>query len=296
MTVHIVCQRPEAERILPRQARYLAEDLGWTVSERPDDGASVNYLFNYADGWLRFRWYERTPLAAYYTHYEPGTAKAQLWDQSATFVELRTCNNEEAARMVRPTGETAKVAAPIDREHFTLGRNVGRDAQRTRGKPVVGLNGWCDGKTQRKGAHLVNELLALGWDRLATWRACGKGWPVPTRWYAWEALPDFYRGLDYLLCTSLYDAGPAGPLEALCCGIPVIVPSGVGLCDELPEGPGVYHYDRGDVAGMSRALHRAMEDPRPRDPEVLRRLTVGYTREQWSRDHHEAFRRMGWTR
>ncbi len=295
MTVHIVCQRPEAPRILPKLARYLADDLGWTISPRPDDGATVNYLFNYGDGWLRYRWYDKTPLAAFYTHYEPGTGKAQLWDESATFVALRICNNEEAARLVRPTGETVRVTAPIEREHFTPGRRAALERRGPRKRPVIGVNGWCDGKTARKGEHLLAELLGLGWNRLATWRASGRGWPVETKTYTWNEMPDFYRGLDYLLCTSLYDAGPAGPLEALCCGIPVIVPSGVGLCDELPEGPGVYHYARGDVAEMSRALHRAMEDPRPRAPEALRRLTEGYTRERWSADHREAFRRMGWT-
>lgn len=292
-TVHIVCQRPEAARILPREARYLAADNGWTMGPKPDDGASVNYFFNYADGWIRYRGYNKTPLAGYYTHYEPGTHKAGLWDESASVVALRTCNNEEAARMLRPTGETVKVAPVIEREQFTPGKGK-PEARRTGRRPVVGLTGWA--ATQpRKGAHLVKELLRLGWDRLAEWRASGTGWPVPTTLYRWEDLPEFYRGLDYLLCTSLQDAGPAGPVEALCCGVPVIIPSGVGLCDELPEGPGVYHYDRGDVAEMSRALHRALEDPRPREAQALRRLTEGYTRERWSADHREAFRRMGWT-
>lgn len=284
MAVHIVCQRPGVMRILQQMAAYLSQDLGWSIGTTPDATASVNYLFNYADGWVRFAGYDKTPVAAYFTHYETGGHKEALWHDCAARVALRVCNNEEAARLLRPTGATFRAMPIVELEHFT----PAHDARQHHEMPVVGLNGWAEGKT-RKGAHLVSELLAMGWAARAEWRASGSGWPVETRNYDWRDLPEFYRGLDYLLCPSLEDAGPAAPCEALACGIPVIVPTGVGLCDELPECAGVYHYARGDVADMSRALECAMDDWRPRNAADLRAMVSRYTRANWVEGHRAVF-------
>lgn len=284
MTVHIVCQRPLVMRILQQMADHLVRGLGWSISPYPDETATVNYFFNYADGWWRFNDWAKTPIAAYFTHYEADGHKADLWHDCAGKVTLRVCNNEEAARLLRPTGLTARVMPVIELEHYT----PSDAAPEPHSYPIVGLSGWAD-NGPRKGAHLVAELLTMGWADRCEWRASGNGWPVPTRNYTWREMPGFYRGLDYLLCSSLEDAGPAGPVEALACGIPVIIPRGVGLCDELPECAGVYHYERGSVADMSRALEQAMDDPRPRGTWNLHELVAKYNKDNWVEGHRIVF-------
>jgi hypothetical protein len=284
MRVHIVCQRPLVMRILQQMADYLVRDLGWSISPYPDPDATVNYFFNYADGWWRFNDWAKTPIAAYFTHYESDSHKAALWDSCAGAVALRVCNNEEAARRLRATGLTARVMPVIELERYT----PATEARPASALPVVGLSGWAN-NGPRKGAHLVAELLDMGWRDRAEWKASGAGWPVPTVSYPLRDLPAFYQSLDYLLCSSLEDAGPAGPVEALACGVPVIVPDTVGLCAELPECAGVYHYARGDVADMSRALERAMDDPRPRGTWNLHGLAARYSRANWSEGHRIVF-------
>lgn len=283
MRVHLVCQRPLVMRVLQQMADCLVRDLGWSISPYPDEAATVNYFFNYADGWWRFNDWAATPLAAYFTHYESDGRKAEFWNDCASRVVLRVCNNEQAARLLRPTGLTARVMPVIDSQF-----SPAHDDHDKRDVPVIGLNGWAE-KAPRKGAELVRELLEMGWRDRATWRASGSGWPVDTVSYQWRDLPKFYHSLDYFLCSSLEDAGPAGPCEALACGIPVIIPSGVGLCDELPECAGVYHYQRGDVADMSRALEQAMDDPRPRGLWNLHELVSRYSRANWVEGHRVIF-------
>lgn len=283
MKVHVVCMRPDVMRILQTMAHHLVRALGWSIGPYPDADATVNYFFNYADGWVRYAGYDKTPIAAYFTHYESDGAKAAIWDHCAAHVALRVCNNEEAAQRLRPTGLTARVMPVIELEHFTP--DGGRDQ---RGYPVIGLSGWAN-NGPRKGAHLASALLDMGWRDRAEWRASGAAWPVPTKSYSWAELPEFYRSLDYLLCTSTEDAGPAGPVEALACGVPVVVPDSVGLCAELPECAGVYHYKRGDVGDMSRALEMAMDDPRPRPQAELRALVENYTRSNWVEGHRIVF-------
>ena len=284
MTVHIVCQRPDVMRILQQMAHCLVTDLGWTIGPYPSEEATVNYFFNYADGWWRFSPWTKTPVAAYFTHYESVGHKAALWDECAANVALRVCNNEEAARRLRPTGMTARVMPVIE-----LDRYVPSTGERPASPlPIIGLSGWAN-NGPRKGAALVEALLGMGWRDRVEWKASGAGWPVHTVSYPLGELPGFYQSLDYLLCSSTEDAGPAGPIEALACGIPVIVPDTVGLCAELPECAGVYHYQRGDVADMSRALEMAMDDPRPRPAMALRALVERYTRANWVEGHRVAF-------
>jgi len=56
-------------------------------------------------------------------------------------------------------------------------------------------------------------------------------------------MQEFYRSLSVFLCTSAIEGGPVTILEALACGVPVVVPKGVGLVEELPDIPGIYRYD-----------------------------------------------------
>jgi hypothetical protein len=110
--------------------------------------------------------------------------------------------------------------------------------------------------------------------------------------YPWKQMPAFYQGLDVLVVTSRVEGVPMPPLEALSCGVSVVVPRGVGLLDELPEVLGIHRYDRGDVGGLIQALEEAVE-ARPRvEREALRAVTEPYSVEAWCEEHRETFEGM----
>lgn len=72
-----------------------------------------------------------------------------------------------------------------------------------------------------------------------------------------DKLPEFYRGLDYLVVTSDSEGGPYPVMEAMAMGIPVIAPD-VGFCWDFP----VIRYD-GTDAGLLQVVQglRAPADP-----------------------------------
>jgi len=274
VNVHIVCMRHERDRILPRYSRHLRQGLGWTLSDKPDANADVNYYVNYADGWIRYSRWDKTPLAAHFTHKEEGV-KGRLWNRCAAFCALRTVVSQQYYEVLEPLGPTVIVRPPM--------ADYGLRPEHNHKTPRVGICGF--GGQARKGGYLVEQLAedSLDIDLVAS----GRGWPIPSTTYSWGDMEGFFHSLDVLLCTSLIDAGPAGPLEALRCGVSVVVPWGVGLMAELPEMPGLRHYNVGEYVDMRNALQTALAE-RP-DREALRDVVAGFTVENWCADHERAF-------
>lgn len=288
MTIHIVCQRITADRILPRLARYLRDNLGWTASNRPDPDATVNYFVAYGDGYHLYPHWRETPTAALFTHREePGTGKAALWDMAASEVDLRVVIAKRYEPMLTPYGATVCVGLPIELDRFTI------RPHKAGARPVVGVSGWVTRSTARsgrKGEALIARLAADDLGKRLDLRAAGVGWPIQLKGYAWEDMPTFYQSLDVYLCTSLNEGGPAGPLEALACGVPVVIPIGVGMMDELPNIPGIYRYPRGDYEGLRAALAAALQMPYL--PAQLRATVGHWSVAAWCDAHRAAFR--GW--
>jgi len=100
-------------------------------------------------------------------------------------------------------------------------------------------------------------------------------------------MPGFYNSLDVFLCASSIEGIPAPPLEALACGVPVVVPQGVGLLDDLPDLPGIWRYPAGELSGLVAALRQVLDTPV--DREALRAATVPYVAANWAADHEAAF-------
>jgi hypothetical protein len=100
-------------------------------------------------------------------------------------------------------------------------------------------------------------------------------------------MQQFYQGLDVYICSSLLEGVGYGPLEALACGVPVVIPRGVGVFDDLPITTGICRYAKGDAADMARALAEAL-DIVP-DREALRATTEMFTDQRWFDDHAAAF-------
>lgn len=286
LRVQIVCQNWQEDRIIPRMARALSERLGWELVAQADPSTcDVLYLSAYFEA-QKLREWPSVPVAAYFTHREEeplGNAKARLYDSVAERVQLRiaTCALY-ALPLLAAHGATVQVAAPLERDRFVI-------ADREQNKrPVVGFSGYTY-SNHRKGEDLVRGLLDTETAKRCDWRASGRGWPVSTKRYTWEQMPTFYQGLDVLVIPSRVEGIPMPPLEALACGVSVVIPRGVGLLDELPELRGIHRYDKGDLDTLEQALGAALDERAAVDRDALRQVTAPYSIEAWVRDHAETF-------
>jgi len=276
--VHVICQNYQDDRVLPRFARALAEWLGWSLSTGPSP-AEVTYLMGYFEGPRVKAWPNQ--VAALFTHKEeepPNNAKARLFDRMAAKVQLRTCWADMYVEMLSPHGPTVKVSPGLERDHFTL------TEQPERKRLMAGFAGYTY-RNHRKGEDLVREVLAHEVAQEMDWRASGRGWPVATKRYDWADMPAFFQSLDILVVPSRVEGIPMPPLEALACGVSVVIPRHVGMLDELPDLPGIHRYERGDVTTLLKALKEASEMRHDVDREALREVTAPYSMEQWCDDH-----------
>jgi len=66
--VHVVAERLDKDRILPRLARYLSAGNGWTAGAEPDASADCNYFCNYITWRHRFNGWDKTWTSAFFTH------------------------------------------------------------------------------------------------------------------------------------------------------------------------------------------------------------------------------------
>ncbi len=284
MRVHIICQNPFDDRVLPRFARLLRDRLGWTLGAGVDPGADVLYLSGYFEA-TRLRPWPSQPMAAYFTHKEeepPGNAKAKLFDKVAGQVALRVAMCRLYAEPLAKYGLTVTPPLPVERDRFLLS-----PSRRPAGRPVVGLSGYTYAN-HRKGEDLVRGMLASKLAGKIEWRASGRGWPVPTKRYTWAEMPSYYQSLDVLVCPSRVEGGPMPVLEALSCGVKVVVPRRVGILDELPDTPGIYRYERGDLTSLLKALEQAVFAG-PVDREALRASVAPYSTEAFVDAHRQAF-------
>lgn len=255
LRVNVVCRNLKQDRILPRMARALRDALGWGLVATPSLDCDVLYLLAYFEGQRLTRKWPEIPVMAYFTHREevpPGNAKAKLFDAMAKKVDLRVAMSRTYAEPLSAHGPTIQPPLPVERDRFVI-------AKAPAGKrPVVGLSGYTY-VNKRKGQDLAAGLVGSRIGQRVEWRASGRGWPVTTRRYKWADMPAFYQSLDVLVCPSRVEGAPMPVLEALACGVRVVVPKGVGIIDELPNVRGIYRYKRGDLKALLGALERAIE-------------------------------------
>ncbi len=282
--ISVICRNPGEDRIIPRMARALRDVNGWLLGAAPDPTADAIYLSAYFESQtLKER--PAVPVAGYLTHREeepPGNAKARLFDQMAQRLDLRVTTCRLYADQVRQWGPTIQATAPLERERFNLTPQP-PSLRRKGERMVVGFSGYTY-PNKRKGEDLVKGMLASKVGQRVEWRASGRGWPVPTKRYKWADMPAFYQGLDVLVVPSRVEGIPMPPLEALACGVSVVIPRGVGLLDELPDGAGIHRYEKGDLASLLAALEEAVDGRGRADREELRAATEPYSVENWCRD------------
>jgi len=289
--VNVVCRNLDDDRVLPRFARYLRDGNSWTLTRAPEPHAGIVYLAGYFEAQLCKPW-PRVPVLALFTHREeqpPGNDKAKLFDQVAGRVDLRVAMCRLYAGQLGQYGPTIQPPLPVERERFTPSPRPSPGGRG--GKMVCGFSGYTY-RNHRKGEDLVKAVLACKAGQGVEWRASGRGWPVPTKRYNWRDMPAFYQGLDVLVCTSRVEGGPMPVLEALSCGVSVVVPRGVGILDELPDLAGIHRYARGDPATLVKALGAALKTRGGVDREALRAATAPYTVKAWCQGNAEGIMAM----
>jgi hypothetical protein len=281
MKVHIISPDLGQDRILPRLAKLLADGTGWSLSDKPWNGANLNYFIVYIDYAQNFSDWRKTKLAAYFSHFEPDVSYKKFWWETAEpLIDIKTYTADQYGAIL--SGEKMKVTPPIDNELFCIKDKPTHD------RITVGVSGFVDRRTQRKGERLLANL-AYEYDGQIEFVASGDGWPVRHINRTFEGLPAFYNSLDYYLCTSLIEGIPVPPLEALACGIPIIIPRGVGMLDELPDINGIYRFNCGDVEDLKRVTREAVKDVGKHDREELRGAVSKYTPEAWIESHMAGF-------
>jgi len=270
MNVHIVCSDTTSDRIVARLARMLATGNGWTLGKEPDPSAELNVFFPYLE-WRKTKW-DKTPTIGWFTHREDTVpAKARIWDETAPMVDVRVTSALKYARDLDRYGRTYCASLPVDCDKFVIGDRPDNE------RPVIGVAGYVY-PGGRKGQGMVARLAQEypEWDVVAS----GEGWPIETVKHDWADMPCYYQGLDVFLCTSLIEGGPVTVLEALACGVPVVVPWGVGHCDDLDYMPGIYRYPMGAYEEMVEQIAYAIE--LSYDSAELRESVAYCTADEWA--------------
>ena len=278
MKVNIVCRNFEDERILPRFARQLQLANGWSLNHRAEESYDVNYLLAYFE--LQKNKNFQGKLIAYFTHVESGKKEA-LYNQTASLVDLRIAMNYGQLAHLRTYGPSITLPLPIDMNKFAL-----RSGKTISTKPTVGVSGYVY-RSGRKGLDLLSAAMQEFSTR-AVFRGSGKGWPCPTKFYAWKEMQKFYQHLDIFLCTSLLEGGPMTTLEALACGIPVVIPAEIGIHPQLPYIPGIYRYIAGNYDSMASALAQALQEVGNADRPSLRNAVSPHCIKAFVDGHKEA--------
>lgn len=279
LNVHIVWVTPDGDRIVDRLARMLARETGWSLSDRPDGRADLNYFMLYIDFAQRFSDWHATPTAAYFSHFEPDTPyKRYWWEAAAQQVDVKVVTARQYAEIL--PGKVILATPPVE-GRFVPMEHSAHDL------PRIGVSGYVD-RSGRKGEQLV-AFLAEELEGRAEVVASGQGWPARRVNGSLEGLPAFYGGLDLYLCASTIEGIPMPPLEALACGRPVVIPRHVGMLDDLPETPGIYRYEAGDYKAMRAAVEGALGERGQIEVENLRAAVRPYTPEAWAASHREGF-------
>ena len=245
-----------AEELLSRLPESIGLDYSCPKTWEPggilDTGPQrINYFINYSLVGRKTAKLE----AAWFTHPEPDG----LFWEVGRHIDLAICNCDQYCKALKERGCRAVTILPGVEASYTP-------------KLVLGFVGRFSCYGARKGVDLLKQVSDLDFVELV----------VTNEQLAPEELPAFYRRLDYVIVTSLYEGGPMCLLEGLACGKKVICPPDVGFADRFPSG--IVPYAKGDFASLAQAL-RALYEERLR----LSGLVREYTWDRWALEHLRVF-------
>ncbi len=270
--VHIACH--DDGHIIPRMYGWLRGALGWSMGPYISHESDV---INYYAPYTMLGHYGRSERSmAWFTHKETANpAKLELWQRGKQQIDYPLVTapiyqHELGARIITPG---------IDQDHF-------KPRGKQPGKGVVGIVGTYQ---PRKGPELATVVNGL--KEVKNLSIVGDNWPgLDSQKIAYADMPSFYCGLDLFVCTSTEEGIPAPPLEALACGVPIVIPTGVGMLDLLPNEDGIYRYEAGDEKGLKTAVKAALAGKHSRN--TLRDYVSPYTILAWVQSHQDVIEQI----
>jgi len=204
MKVQIVTE--EGGWILPRWSKHWAKRLNATVNTRVRPGYDVNFYVNYGF----YRGSQRGLDVCYFTHREEKDPMRSRFDEVAKRCDWCVAQCKKTAEHLDPL-KTSVIRPGVDDEFI-------------RGDPLrIGVVGRDYHYTDRKRFHWV-PMLRTEFPDIR--------FPMASD-LSLKDLRLFYEGIDYLLVTAKNEGGPMPVVEAISMGKPVIMPEGVGWCDEF---------------------------------------------------------------
>ena len=175
----------DTDWILERLAKELESRLAYArYGQEIDVSASIQYYVTYSRRQSRV-----SPIeVAYFAHLEQNQTTNEQSIRVARSVEHCVCHAALYAKILRGSGvENVTTISPgVDLELFVPKVKIG----------IVGRTY----HTGRKGERLVAKVMSIPG---IEWFFTGEGWPGPALKIETEHLPEFYRGLDYILVPSL---------------------------------------------------------------------------------------------
>ena len=257
--VHIVLS--DRNWIIEELARHLVDTLPYvTADTSADPTAALQYYMTYSARTKRV-----SPVElALFTHREDEPNASRRFDEAAKAVDYAVSMSNATDRLVEALGVVKRkcICPGIDLDRFRPRLKIA----------VVGRTY----HTGRKGEALVRAVMNVP---DIDWHFTGDGWPAPGLHIAPEALPEFYRSMDYVLVPATNEGGPMSVLEALASGVPVIA-SDVGWAAEFPHIP----FERGNAASLRAVLERLRAERF-----ALRDHVVDMTWQSWAQSHDELF-------
>ncbi|MBP0446992.1 glycosyltransferase [Roseomonas sp. SSH11] len=250
--------------ILEKLASEISSRLSYvTFGNGPDPAASIQYYVTFSSRSKRLSPVE----VGYFAHLEPeGEARERFFD-TARAVEHCICHARLYEGVLRDAGigQVTTISPGVDLETFSPKLRIG----------VVGRTY----HTGRKGEHIVAQVMDIP---EIEWSFTGTGWPGEALELPGSQLPDYYRGLDYVLVPALYEGGPMCVVEALACGTEIIAPA-IGWVPEFPH----VEYQVGDAADLRRVLLELVEKKR-----ALRATVLDRTWDGWAEGHDRVFQSL----
>ena len=92
-------------------------------------------------------------------------------------------------------------------------------------------------------------------------------------------LPIYYNASDVFVLPSFYEGISLVSLEALSCGIPIVVTSAIGASEFIQPGVQGFIVEEGDVESLALALHQAVKLP-PETRRLCREIALQFSKEQ----------------
>ncbi len=258
--------------VLYHWAEELAKRLPYVVINAPAGSCNIDYFIPYY--LLDKR--PGTLSVAFFTHCEVGDDDRSARSRERFFevADAADCcvsqNRTYADLLMRRGARDVETITPgVDPSIFNPKLKLG----------WIGRTYWSG----RKNEHFLSELEKVDWIELR-YRSEPKHWSVAGPEEG-RKLAEFYRDLDYVLVTSNAEGGPMSVVEGLACGVPVIMPEGVGLSTHFSKG--ILTFERNSfpqLMSLLQTLRKAKTD--------LADQVRDYSMDAWAEQNHRLFQRL----